>query len=164
MMEFLSDHAGLIAILLMFTLMLLSVPVFVATGVGALIGFLLIRDPDQAVHDMGDIVWAGAAIYELVALPLFIFTGLLMQRIGAGEDLFNVTRAWVGASRNSLGWRPFSLAEFLQLFAAQVLRPRRRSESLQFRYFSVIATPRRKLVASWPAAVRLGLSCRQVFR
>jgi C4-dicarboxylate transporter, DctM subunit len=103
MMEFLSDHAGLIAILLMFTLMLLSVPVFVATGVGALIGFLLIRDPDQAVHDMGDIVWAGAAIYELVALPLFIFTGLLMQRIGAGEDLFNVTRAWVGASRNSLG-------------------------------------------------------------
>ena len=102
-MEFLSDHAGLIAILLMFTLMLLSVPVFVATGVGALIGFLLIRDPDQAVHDMGDIVWAGAAIYELVALPLFIFTGLLMQRIGAGEDLFNVTRAWVGASRNSLG-------------------------------------------------------------
>jgi C4-dicarboxylate transporter, DctM subunit len=98
-----SDYAGLVAICCMFLLMLLSVPVFVATGSGALVGFLLVRDPEQVLRDMGDIVWSGAAVYELAALPLFIFTGLLMQRIGAGQDLFDVTRAWVGGIRNSLG-------------------------------------------------------------
>jgi C4-dicarboxylate transporter DctM subunit len=102
-MNFLNDHAGLFAIILMFVLMLLSVPVFVATGLAAMFGFLLIREPAQVLHDMGDIVWSSAGVYELVALPLFIFTGLLMQRIGAGQDLFNVTKAWVGGVRNSLG-------------------------------------------------------------
>lgn len=103
MMDILSDHAGLVSIVLMFALMLLSVPVFVATGFAAMAGFLLVRDPAQVLHDLSDIVWESAAIYELVALPLFIFTGLLMQRIGAGRDLFDVTRAWVGSVRNSLG-------------------------------------------------------------
>jgi C4-dicarboxylate transporter DctM subunit len=98
-----SSYSGLIAIALMFLLMLLSVPVFVATGVGAFGGFLLVRDPAQAVRDLGDLVWSAASVYELAALPLFIFTGLLMQRIGAGQDLFDVTRVWVGGIRNSLG-------------------------------------------------------------
>ena len=102
-MDLLSDHAGLVSIILMFVLMVLSVPVFVATGFAAMAGFLLIREPAQVLHDLSDIVWESAAIYELVALPLFIFTGLLMQRIGAGRDLFEVTKAWVGSVRNSLG-------------------------------------------------------------
>src|SRR3981081_1838282 len=102
-MTFLSEHAGLVSIVLMFVLMLLSVPVFLATGLAAMVGFLLIREPAQVLHDVGEIVWSSAAVYELVALPLFIFTGLLMQRIGAGQDLFNVTKAWVGGVRNSLG-------------------------------------------------------------
>ena len=102
-MTVLSDHAGLLAIVVMFILMLLSVPVFVATGLATMIGFLLIREPAQVFHDMSEIVWSSASVYELVALPLFIFTGLLMQRIGAGQDLFNVTKAWVGGIRNSLG-------------------------------------------------------------
>jgi C4-dicarboxylate transporter DctM subunit len=102
-MNWLSSYAGLIAIVTMFLLMLLSVPVFVSTGLGSLLGFLLVRDPAQVLRDMGDIVWSGSAVYELAALPLFIFTGLLMQRIGAGQDLFDVTRAWVGGVRNSLG-------------------------------------------------------------
>jgi C4-dicarboxylate transporter DctM subunit len=99
----LGDYAGLIAIALMFVLMLLSVPVFVATAVGAFVGFLLVRDPSQAARDLGDLIWSAASVYELAALPLFIFTGLLMQRIGAGHDLFDVTRVWVGGIRNALG-------------------------------------------------------------
>jgi C4-dicarboxylate transporter, DctM subunit len=102
-MSYLSDYAGIVAILVMFVLMILSVPVFVATGVAALIGFSLVRDGDQVLRDLSDIIWSSANIYELVAIPLFIFTGLLMQQIGAGADLFDVTKAWVGSIRNSLG-------------------------------------------------------------
>jgi C4-dicarboxylate transporter, DctM subunit len=103
LMDYLGDHAGIVAIFVMFVLMALSVPVFVATGLAALVGFALVRDSDQVVRDLSDIVWSSANIYELVSIPLFIFTGLLMQRIGAGEDLFNVTKVWVGSVRNSLG-------------------------------------------------------------
>lgn len=103
MIDFLSNHAGLVSILLMFGLMILTVPVFVSTGIAGMVGFLLVREPAQVLHDMGDIVWESAAIYDFVALPLFIFTGVLMERIGAGQDLFSVTNAWVGRIRNSMG-------------------------------------------------------------
>lgn len=102
-MQFLSEYAGLVAIVIMFILMVLSVPVFVATGIAATIGFLLLENPSQVLRSFSEIVWESASVYELVALPLFIFTGLLMQRIGAGHDLFEVTKVWVGNARNSLG-------------------------------------------------------------
>jgi C4-dicarboxylate transporter DctM subunit len=51
----------------------------------------------------GDIVWQSSSIFELVAIPLFIFTGVLVEKIDAGKDLFSCTKAWVGNLPNSLG-------------------------------------------------------------
>lgn len=99
-----SDTAiGVIGICLLFVLMLMSVPVFVAMGLAALVGFLLVHPLHQVLASFGPIVWQSASIFELVAIPLFIFTGILMGRIGAGRDLFNVTKAWTGNVPNSLG-------------------------------------------------------------
>ncbi len=94
---------GIGCIVLLFGLMLASVPVFVAMGISAFVGFLLIDSPLQSLTNMSNIIWQASSIFELVAIPLFIFTGILMGRIGAGRDLFNVTTAWVGNVPNALG-------------------------------------------------------------
>ncbi len=101
--DFFFDYGGYVAIVLLFVLMLLSVPVFVAMGVSAFAATLLLEDPVHALRTFIQISWQGASIFELVALPLFILTGTIMQRTDAGRDLFDVTKAWVGAVPNSLG-------------------------------------------------------------
>ncbi len=101
--EFVYDYGGYIAIFLLFFLMVLSVPVFVAMGLSAFAAALLLEDPFLAFRSFINISWQGASIFELVALPLFILTGTIMQRTDAGRDLFAVTKARAGAVPNSLG-------------------------------------------------------------
>lgn len=101
--DFIFDYGGYIAIFLLFFLMLLSVPVFVAMGIAAFAATLLLEEPYQTFRSFVQISWQGASIFELVALPLFILTGTIMQRTEAGRDLFDVTKAWAGAIPNSLG-------------------------------------------------------------
>ncbi len=97
------DTPGLIAIALLFLFMLLSIPVFVSMGLAAFIGFVIAKSFDGAMSTFGDIVWQSASIFELVAIPLFILTGVLVEKIDAGKDLFACTKAWVGNLPNSLG-------------------------------------------------------------
>ncbi|MBA4743333.1 MAG: TRAP transporter large permease [Azoarcus sp.] len=102
-MDFIYDYGGFIAIFLLFFFMLLSMPVFVAMGLSAFLASLLLEDPFHAFRSFIQISWQGASIFELVALPLFILTGTIMQRTDAGRDLFDVTKAWAGSIPNSLG-------------------------------------------------------------
>ncbi|QOR37448.1 TRAP transporter large permease subunit [Billgrantia diversa] len=102
-MEFFYDWGGYISIFLLFLLMLLTVPVFVAMGISAFVASLLLEDPSLVFRTFIQTSWQGASIFELVALPLFILTGTIMQRTDAGADLFEVTKAWIGSVPNSLG-------------------------------------------------------------
>ncbi len=102
-MEISGQAAGLITIVLLFAFMLASIPVFVAMGLSAFIGFLLVGEAGQALRSFAQIVWQSSSIFELVAIPLFIFAGLLSDRISAGRDLFDVAKAWVGRVPNALG-------------------------------------------------------------
>lgn len=88
---------------LLFVFMLLTIPVFVSIGLAAFIGFLIIEGPGQALQSMGQITWQSSNVFELVAIPLFVFTGLLADKIDAGKQLFDVSKAWVGSVPNSLG-------------------------------------------------------------
>ena len=90
--DFFFDYVGYIAIFLLFALMLLSVPVFVSMGIAAFAAALLIEDPFHVFKGFINTAWQGASIFELIALPLFILTGTIMQRTGAGRDLFDVTK------------------------------------------------------------------------
>lgn len=103
MMEFLVQYAGYITIFLLFLLMLLGVPVFIAMAMSALLGSFLIQDPMLVFRTFIQNTWQSAGIFELVALPLFIYTGTLMQQTESSRDLFAVTKAWVGSVSNSLG-------------------------------------------------------------
>jgi C4-dicarboxylate transporter DctM subunit len=92
-MEFIYEWGGYISIFLLFFLMLLTVPVFVAMGFSAFIASLLLEDPLHVFLTFIQTSWQGVSIFELVALPLFILTGTIMQRTDAGRDLFAVTKA-----------------------------------------------------------------------
>lgn len=98
-----AEMVGVASIGLLFILLLLGIPVFVSMAGAALAGFLLIDDPVQVLANLSQIVWQSSLIFELVAIPLFIFAGLLMEKTGAGEALLEVTKAWVGGVPNSLG-------------------------------------------------------------
>jgi C4-dicarboxylate transporter, DctM subunit len=101
--DFAYDYAGYIAIFFLFAFMLLTVPVFVSMGIAAFAAALLIEDPFLVFKTLINTAWQGASIFELISLPLFIFTGTIMQRTDAGRDLFEVTKAWAGSIPNSLG-------------------------------------------------------------
>jgi C4-dicarboxylate transporter, DctM subunit len=100
---FLADHAGYIGIGLLFLFMILGVPVFVSMALSAAVASLLVSDPGQVARTFIQATWQSASIFELVALPLFILTGTVMQGTDAGRDLFAVTKAWLGSVPNSLG-------------------------------------------------------------
>ena len=102
-MDFLYDNIGFIAIFLLFFFMVLSVPVFVAMGLSAFLAAILIDDPLQTIRSFTQISWQGASIFELVAIPLFIYTGTIMQKSDSGRDLFDFTKVWIGSVSNSLG-------------------------------------------------------------
>ena len=102
-MNFIIDNAGVIAIVLLFVFMLLSIPVFISMGLAAFVVTFLIEDPSYTIRSFIQTTWQGASIFEFVAIPLFIFTGTIMQRTDAGRDMFEVTKAWVGSIPNSLG-------------------------------------------------------------
>jgi C4-dicarboxylate transporter, DctM subunit len=103
LIDLLYDNAGYIAIIFLIVGMVLTVPVFVSMGLATFAAMLLIDDPFLAFKTLVNTVWQGASIFELVALPLFIFTGTIMQRTGAGRDLFDFTKAWSGSMPNALG-------------------------------------------------------------
>jgi C4-dicarboxylate transporter DctM subunit len=101
--DFLYDYAGFVSIVLLFVFMVFGVPVFVSMAMATLLAALLVETPAQAIKNFAQIVWQSASIFELVALPLFILTGTIMQRSQAGADLFAATKAWFGRIPNSLG-------------------------------------------------------------
>ncbi len=102
-MDFIFDYAGYIAIGLLFLFMVLGVPVFVSMALSAFFAALALDPAELVFRSFVQTTWQSASIFELVALPMFVFTGTIMQQTDAGRDLFAVTKAWVGALSNSLG-------------------------------------------------------------
>lgn len=83
-------------------LLLIGVRVFVAIGLSAALGLAMLLGPDQAIRDVASFLWQSTAIYEFVAIPLFVFTGVLMQATGLGADLLEFCNALVGRIPNAL--------------------------------------------------------------
>lgn len=103
MTQFLFNYAGYIAIILLFLFMVLGVPVFASMALATLLASLLVQPPIQVFHTFAQNVWQGSSVFQLIALPLFLLTGTVMQQTDASRDLFAATRAWVGSISNSLG-------------------------------------------------------------
>lgn len=93
---------AVIIVLSFLTLIVIGVPVFAAMGICAFAGLAIVLGPEQALTSFGTFVWSETSIFQLVAIPLFILTGTLVQESGMGADLFAAVKAWAGRIPNSL--------------------------------------------------------------
>jgi tripartite ATP-independent transporter DctM subunit len=86
--------------LVFFSLLLLSMPIIFALGAAAAIGLIVGGYPLEVLA--GSVI-SGAQSWVLLAIPSFIFAGLLMERCGMSHTLVDLARAMVGWLPGGLG-------------------------------------------------------------
>ncbi|MBL1379554.1 TRAP transporter large permease [Zobellella iuensis] len=91
----------LIVILALFALVLINVPIAVAIGVVAVVGVWFTMGWDALVNAPLTL-FNGATSFPLIAIPLFIFAGALMNTSGLSKRLINLVSAIVGFVRGGL--------------------------------------------------------------
>ena len=81
-------------------LLVLSIPIAYAIGISSLLYFALYHP--EAMRILPQRMFAGFNSYTLIALPLFIFMGFLMNEAGITARLINFCQMFVGRLRGGL--------------------------------------------------------------
>src|SRR5690554_3851846 len=81
--------------------LLLGVPVAIALGLGGLVGIVSGLSPDM-LATFGTNTYNSVATYPLIAIPLFILTGLIFERAGVAASLVRFAQAIIGPRHGSL--------------------------------------------------------------
>lgn len=82
-------------------LMVAGVPLVFALGGSAVIGTYFLWGPD-ALYAVGIRTFSSATSFVLLAIPMFIFMGAMLERSGIASDLYAMMRKWLGAVRGGL--------------------------------------------------------------
>ncbi len=82
--------------------MLLGVPVAFALGLGGAAGIVSGLSPDM-LATLGTNTYNSIAKYPLIAIPLFILTGLIFERAGVAASLVRFAQALIGPRHGGLG-------------------------------------------------------------
>ncbi|WP_438765274.1 TRAP transporter large permease [Kushneria sp. TE3] len=91
----------LLVIPALFALVLVNVPIAVAIGVVAVVGIIVAQGFDSLVN-VPLALFTGASSFPLVAIPLFILAGALMNTTGLSKRLINFVSALIGFVRGGL--------------------------------------------------------------
>src|SRR5690554_7393975 len=81
--------------------LLLGVLVAIALGLGGLVGIVSGLSPDM-LATFGTNTYNSVATYPLIAIPLFILTGLMFERAGVAASLVRFAHAIIGPRHGSL--------------------------------------------------------------
>ena len=93
-----------VGILVLFLVLVgLGLPVFVAMAAASLAGAFLLGDSVDPILDLALTVYQTLGNYVLIAVPLYILVGTLMEQTGLNERLFEFARVWTGRLRGGLG-------------------------------------------------------------
>ncbi|NDR58727.1 TRAP transporter large permease [Aliiruegeria sabulilitoris] len=92
----------LLTTFVLISLIMINVPIAVAIGIVALGGFALTTGTAQ-FYDMAIALYTGATSFPLIAIPLFILAGNLMNTSGISVKLINFITALIGFVRGGLG-------------------------------------------------------------
>jgi tripartite ATP-independent transporter DctM subunit len=91
-----------LALLLVFAVLLvIGTPIAVALGMAGVVGIYLGLDL-AAMGTIGTNTWNAVAKYPLIAIPLFILTGMVFERSGVAERLVTFAEACIGPRRGGL--------------------------------------------------------------
>ena len=91
----------LIVIAALFALVLINVPIAIAIGAVGVVGVYINMGP-QHLLNIPLTLFNGATNFPLIAIPLFIFAGALMNTSGISTRLINLVTAMVGFVRGGL--------------------------------------------------------------
>ena len=92
----------LIATVVLISLIMINVPIAIAIGIVSIGGFTLTTGTAQ-LYDMAIALYTGATSFPLIAIPLFILAGNLMNTSGISLRLINFISALIGFVRGGLG-------------------------------------------------------------
>jgi len=81
--------------------LLLGVPVAMALGLGGAVGIVAGLSPDM-LATFGTNTYNSVAKYPLIAIPLFILTGLIFERAGVAASLVRFAQAIIGPRQGGL--------------------------------------------------------------
>ena len=93
--------ANLALLLTFFLLLLIGTPIAVALGLGAVVGIVIGLDL-VALGMIGTNTYAAIAKYPLIAIPLFVLTGMIFERSGVAARLVTFAQACVGPRKGGL--------------------------------------------------------------
>lgn len=95
---------GGLAFLLMFTLLLLKMPIgWAMCSVGAIGMIAVARSIPAALATVGTTPYSAVAAYNFVALPMFVLMGTLILYSGVSQDLFDAANKWIGHYPGGMG-------------------------------------------------------------
>ncbi len=92
---------NLILLLIFAALLLIGAPIAVALGLAGAVAVALGLGPDM-VAMVGSNAYASIAKYPLIAIPLFILTGMVFERSGVAAHLVTLAESVVGRRRGGL--------------------------------------------------------------
>ena len=79
----------------------MGLPVVFGLGGVAVIATYFLWGP-QALHMMANRTFTGANSFVLLAIPMFIFMGCMLERSGMARDLYSMMYKWMGPIRGGL--------------------------------------------------------------
>jgi len=82
-------------------LLLLGTPVLVSIGLSSV--FTIMFYNPVPLISIPQLMFSGTESYVLVAIPLFVLSGVLMESTGVAGKLIDFTKACVGWARGGLG-------------------------------------------------------------
>ena len=92
---------SLILLLVFAVLMILSVPLASALGIASV--FVLFFYSDIPLHLITQSMFSSMNSFMMVAVPLFILSGIIMDEGGVADRIFRFANALLGWSRGGLG-------------------------------------------------------------
>ena len=130
----------------MLVLIALRVPIGVAMGAVAFVGFWYLRNFNVALSALRDTPFVFAASWDLSAIPMFLLMGAIAGNSGIGTALFRAAHAWFGALPGGLAvatnWAcaGFGAASGSSIAAAAVMARLAVPEMLKHKYDKGLAT------------------------
>lgn len=94
--------ACLIGVVVFLVLLGFGLPIFVTMGLGSIIGIVLMGQP-ALLTNFSVIAFESGYSWSFVAVPLFVFMGLLVVHHKLGERLFTSVYSWIGHVPGGLG-------------------------------------------------------------
>ncbi|MFO7856647.1 MAG: TRAP transporter large permease subunit [Paracoccaceae bacterium] len=82
-------------------LMIAGVPLVFSLGGSAVIGTYFLWGPN-ALYAVGIRTFSSATSFVLLAIPMFIFMGAMLERSGIAGDLYEMMQKWLGALNGGL--------------------------------------------------------------